>query len=184
MVACALGEMHLWTSRDGKTAQTEFLALEDETLVLKRGAKEIRVPLESLSDSDQAYAKARATEAKVEKQRLQKEQAKQLESLKGLREKVPVTARRWDQWKSYYTESICGRKMLDFFEDERNIVDVPDKGVFVSTEHAVRPPDYAPSMTVYCPADYDGKGEMGVYIHISPGGGAKFQRPPVHRAFF
>lgn len=61
--------------------------------------------------------------------------------------------------------------MLRFFKNEASIVDVRDKGVFVTPAEAVRPPGYQPTMFCYCPADYDGVTPIGVYIHISAGDG-------------
>ena len=166
------GETHIWTSREGKTAVAEFQALEGGTLVLKKGSKTIRVPLDGFTDGDQTYARKCAEELKAKVRRLEEERLERIGSLKGLRRSVPVTARRWEDWKDYYTESTCGRDMLDFFKNERSIVDVRNKGVFISVEDAVRPPGYAPTMAVYCPSDYDGKEKMGIYIHVSPGNNA------------
>jgi hypothetical protein len=46
-----------WTQRDGKTIEGDFVRLDGEQVVLVVGGKETRVPLASLSDGDQAYAK-------------------------------------------------------------------------------------------------------------------------------
>jgi predicted esterase len=172
------GEMHTWTSLDGKTAVAEFQALEDGTLVLQKGTKTIRVPLAQFSDEDQAYVHQLLADAKVEQEHLRQARLEKMQSLLGLNRGVEITERRWANWEDYYTESICGLKMLRFFKNERSIVDVADKGVFISVEDAVRPPDYAPTMVRYCPSDYDGEEKLGVYIHIaaskkavSPSGG-------------
>jgi predicted esterase len=165
-------EPRTWTSRDGKTAVAEFQDLEGDTLVLKKGSKTLRLPLAGFSDEDQAYARREAEEAR---RRAEEEKARRekLQSLLGLRSSVPITARRWDQWEDYYKNSLCGMKMMDFFAEERSIVDVRDKGVFISTEEVVRPPNYSPSMISYCPSDYDGEEKLGVYIHIYASNKAK-----------
>ncbi len=100
---------------------------------------------------------------------LEQERFEKVQELLGLNRQVMISERRWNDWEDYYLESLCGREMMKFFDSERSIVDVPKKGLFVSVEHAVRPPDYAPIMITYCPSDYDGKEQLGVYIHISPG---------------
>ncbi len=46
-----------WTNRDGKTVEGDFVRLDGDVVVLLVGDKEARVPLASLSDGDQAYAK-------------------------------------------------------------------------------------------------------------------------------
>ncbi|MCI0358592.1 MAG: hypothetical protein L0211_08920 [Planctomycetaceae bacterium] len=53
----ALAWGRTWTNRDGKTVEGDFVRLDGETVVLLVGGKEARVPLASLSDGDQAYAK-------------------------------------------------------------------------------------------------------------------------------
>lgn len=165
----ALGEPRTWTNRNGKTAVAEFQALENGTLVLKKGSKTIRVPLENFSEEDQAYVRLQLEELKAGQDRLALERRDKLQTLLGLNTGVSIAERRWDDWRDYYTESLCGKKMMEFFENERSIVDERSKGVFVSAEHAVRPPDYEPVMATYCPSDYDGMEKLGVYIHISPG---------------
>ena len=165
----AWGETHTWTSLDGKTAVAEFQGLEGDTLVLLKGTKTLRVPRAQFSAEDQAYVQQRLADAKVEQERLKVELLAKVQALLGLNRNVEITERRWADWESYYTESICGSKMLKFFKNERSIVDVPAKGVFVSVKDAVRPPDYAPTMVRYCPSDYTGDKKLGVYIHISPG---------------
>lgn len=179
---CAVAdESRTWTSRDGKTAEAEFIALEGETLVLRRDSKTVRVPLSGFCDGDREYVgrllKERAEREAAEQERLGKERQAKLKSLLGLSEQVPIIERRWPDWKDYYAESLCGRKVLDFFKNERSIVDVSEKGVFVSVEDAVRPPGYAPSMVTYCPSDYDGAAALGVYIHIGAGKKAVVPNP-------
>lgn len=163
----SFGEMYTWTSRDGKKAAAEFQALEGDTLVLQKGSKTIRVPLAQFCDEDQEYVRTLLAEAQAEQERLEQERLDHVKTLLGLKNNVPITERRWADWEDYYTESLCGSKMLKFFQNERSVVDVPKEGVFVSAEEAVRPPDYAPSMMTYCPADYGGKEKIGVYIHIA-----------------
>jgi hypothetical protein len=46
-----------WTNRDGKTVEADFVRIDGEQVVLLVGGKEARVPLASLSDGDQAYAR-------------------------------------------------------------------------------------------------------------------------------
>ncbi len=168
----ALAEVHVWTDTEGRTARAEFVGLEGDTLILQKGSKTIRVPLANFSEEDQAYAHEQVEKAKAEQERLAKERAEKLVSLKGYHTNVAIKERRWADWEDYYDESICGDDMKDFFEDERSIVDLKSKGVFVSVEEAVRPSGCAPTMTTYCPEDYDGTQPYGIYIHISPGGGA------------
>jgi hypothetical protein len=165
----ALGEMHTWTSLDGKTAVAEFKSLEDGTLVLQKGTKTIRVPMAQFSAEDQAYVHQLLVDAEAEQERLREANLAKAQSMLGMNRRVEITERRWADWEDYYTESICGSKMMKFFKNERSIVDVPAKGVFISVQDAVRPPDYAPTMVRYCPSDYTGNEKLGVYIHISPG---------------
>ncbi len=167
----AAGEARIWTDQEGRTATAEFVGLEGETLILKKGARTIRVPLANFSAEDQEYVHTQIEKAEAERERSEKERRETIQSLLGLIHNVAIKERRWENWKDYYTESVCGEEMLDFFENERSIVDVKDKGVFVSAKDAVRPADYAPTMTTFCPEDYDGIKPYGVYIHISPGGG-------------
>jgi predicted esterase len=167
--SCLCAQGRTWTSLDGKTAEAEFQALEGATLLLVREAKTIRMPLDAFCEADQAFVRERMQELEAEHERLAQEQRERFRNLLGVRNHVPVTERRWADWQDYYTESLCGRKMIDFFKNERSIVDVPEKGVFVSPEEAVRPPGYAPTMDTYCPEDYDGNEKLGVYIHISAG---------------
>jgi hypothetical protein len=162
-------ETRTWTSLDGKTAVAEFQALENGTLVLLKGGKTVRVPLKAFSEADRAYVQHRLEEMKAEQERLVREKRERFKTLLGHRSNVAITERRWTDWQDYYEESSCGSKVLDFFKNEASIVDVREKGVFVSAEHAVRPPDYAPTMFCYCPEDYGGEEKLGVYIHISAG---------------
>jgi len=46
-----------WTNREGKTVEGDFVRLDGDVVVLLVGGKEARVPLASLSEGDQAYAK-------------------------------------------------------------------------------------------------------------------------------
>jgi predicted esterase len=172
---CAQGRT--WTSLDGKTAEAEFQALEGGTLVLVRNAKTIRVPLETFSEADQSFVREHLKEMEAERERAAQAQRERIRELLGVRNNVSINERRWADWQDYYTESLCGRKMLDFFKNERSIVDVAEKGVFVSVEEAVRPPGYAPTMDSYCPEDYGGNEKLGVYIHISPGDRAAAPKP-------
>ncbi|VGO17231.1 hypothetical protein PDESU_05827 [Pontiella desulfatans] len=158
-----------WTSLDGKTAEAEFQALEGGTLVLDRNGKAIRVPLETFCEEDQAFVHKHLEDLKAAQAKLAQEKRDRMKALLGLRSGAPITERRWADWKDYYSESSCGKKVLDFFKNEASIVDVRDQGVFVSPEHAVRPPDYRPTMFAYCPEEYTGEEKLGVYIHISPG---------------
>ena len=167
----AFGEVRIWTDLEGRKAEAEFVGLEGDTLILKKGSKTIRVPLESFSAEDQEYANTADERAVAEKVRLEKERAEKMQAMLGERKNVPIVERRWADWKDYYDESLCGSAMRKFFKDERSIVDVANKGVFVSVEEAVRPEGYAPTMTVYCPKAYDGTQAYGVYIHISPNSG-------------
>ncbi len=172
-VCCAaLGEVHVWTDTEGRAAEAEFAGLEGDTLILQKGSKTLRVPLSNFSEEDQAYAHGQAEMAKAERERMEQERAEKMQSLLGLRYNVAINERRWADWEDYYTKSICRYTMKNFFEYERSIVNVWSKGVFVSAEEAVRPSGYAPTMTTYCPDDYDGTQPYGVYLHISPGGGA------------
>jgi predicted esterase len=137
-----------WTSLDSKPTVADSQTLENETHVPKKGS--------------QADVRAQNPDAEPEHDR-------SVQDLLGVNNHVSIAERRWDHWEDYYTESVSGKKMMEFFATKRSIVDVPRKGVFVSVEHAVRPPDYAPTMVTYCPSDYDGQEKLGVYIHISPG---------------
>jgi hypothetical protein len=162
-------ERRTWTSLDGKTAVAEFQSLEGNTLVLLRGTKLIRVPLAAFSEEDQAYVARRLEEELAALERAALEKRERMQLLLGYRAGVSIATRRWPDWKSYYEETSCGSKVLRFFKNEASIVDVRDRGVFVSPEAAVRPADYDPTMMVYCPEDYDGDEQLGVYIHISAG---------------
>lgn len=164
-----MGAPRAWTSVDGKTAVAEFQALEGETLVLLRGNKTLRLPLSAFSEEDQAFVKARVEQLKAEEERLEREKLDRLELLLGFRSGVSVVEHRWASWRDYYEKSSCGNKTLKFFKNEASIVDVRDKGVFVSPEEAVRPSTFKPTMFCYCPPDYAGNEKLGVYIHISPG---------------
>jgi len=124
----------------------------------------MRVSPDEVSDDDLASVQQQTADVESKQER-----SGTLRDLLGLRRDVSIAERRWGHWKDYYTESVCGEKMMEFFANARSIVDVPRKGVFVSVEHAVRPPDYAPTMVTYCPSDYDGKEKLGIYIHVSPG---------------
>lgn len=172
-VCCiAVGEVRTWTDNEGRTAQAEFVGLDGDTLMLRKGSSTMRVPLSAFSEGDQQYVREQVEKSKEDEQRKARENAEKTTSLKGLRYNVAIKERRWANWKDYYEKSLCGKKMMKFFEKERSIVDVEERGVFVSVQEAVRPSGYAPSMTTYCPDDYDGTKPYGVYIHISPGGGA------------
>ncbi|HEY5621753.1 MAG TPA: glycosyl hydrolase [Pontiella sp.] len=50
-------ESRIWTSRDGKTATAEFEKLDDDSVVLKKNGRTVRIPLDSLSDADQSYVR-------------------------------------------------------------------------------------------------------------------------------
>jgi predicted esterase len=169
LCATVQGEPRTWTSREGKTAVAEFQAVENGTLVLVKSGKTLRLPLVDFSDEDQAYARQCMAAQAASREQAEAERREKFKSLPGLRKEVPISERRWADWEDYYTESVCGKKMMAFFKNERSIVDVADKGVFVSVEEAVRPPDYAPSMITYCPEDYDSTEKIGVYIHIGAG---------------
>jgi len=169
ITVCVFAETRTWTSLAGKTAEAEFQTLEGNTLVLLKGTKVVRVPFNAFSEGDQQYVHERLAEQKAERERLEQERKARFESLLGFRSGVPVIERRWPGWESYYEESSCGNNVLRFFKNEASIVDVRDRGVFVSPEHAVRPPDYNPTMFCYCPKNYDGEEKLGIYIHISAG---------------
>ncbi len=158
-------EERTWTSSGGATLKAELVEVKGSTVVLRSGSKQITAEIKKLSPADREYLQQvqQAKEAEQAKQAMEK-----LSGLLGLRQEVPITERRWSKWQDYYFKSHFGKAMLDFFNTERSITDVVKRGLFVSAEQAVRPPDYAPSMTVYCPPTYDGKTKLGVYIHIQP----------------
>lgn len=167
------GEARTWTSQDGKEAVAEFVSLDGDTLTLRKGVKTFSAPMAGFSDEDQAFVREFVEREQIrlekERARAEAERLDKYRALLGMRKDVAIKERRWADWKDYYLESICGKTMLKFFEKERSIVDVRDKGVFISAKDAVRPSNHAPTMVTYCPSDYDGKEALGVYIHISPG---------------
>lgn len=56
----------MWTNRNGRTVEADFIALTDGKVQVKRASdgKLFEVPLESLSDADQAYVRTQ-TQLKV-----------------------------------------------------------------------------------------------------------------------
>lgn len=58
----ATASARTWTNQNGKTIEAEFVALNGETLVLKGDqGKTYEIPLASLSEADQSFAKEQAT---------------------------------------------------------------------------------------------------------------------------
>lgn len=58
----ATASARTWTNQNGKTVEAEFVALNGETLVLKGDqGKTYEIPLASLSEADQSFAKEQAT---------------------------------------------------------------------------------------------------------------------------
>ena len=58
----AMASPRTWTNQSGKTVEAEFVALNGETLVLKGDqGKTYEIPLASLSEADQSFAKEQAT---------------------------------------------------------------------------------------------------------------------------
>lgn len=64
---CFGQEMRTWTNADGRTVQAEFVRLDGETVEIKNDKGVFRVPLSTLSDTDQLYARRAA--GKPEKKR-------------------------------------------------------------------------------------------------------------------
>ena len=56
------GEPHTWTTLDGKTAIAEFVAVDGDTLLLKKGDNTFRIQIDKLSAEDQDYARTCAAE--------------------------------------------------------------------------------------------------------------------------
>lgn len=49
-----------WTSKDGKKIEATFIALQGETLTIKKRGKVYKLPLDKLSEADQTYAREQA----------------------------------------------------------------------------------------------------------------------------
>lgn len=70
-----------WTNQSGRTIEADFMKLDGEKVVLLMKGKEFRIPLASLSEEDQAFARKEA-------ERLAKEQAEAARKFMG-QELVP-----------------------------------------------------------------------------------------------
>lgn len=97
------------------------------------------------------------------------QQASDAASLKGLREKVPISVRYAATVDGYF-KGPFGKKLFKLYNEQCSIVDVAKKGVFQKCSEAVGW-DTDETMTVYCPKSWNGSAKLGVYVNISPGDG-------------
>lgn len=60
---CCVAGARTWTNADGRTIEADLVKVDGKEVVLQKNGKEYRVPLESLSEDDQRFAKEESAEA-------------------------------------------------------------------------------------------------------------------------
>ena len=61
----AFGDDRIWTCHEGRTASAEFKELNEGNVVLRKNGRALLVPLQELSEADQAYVRQRVEQEKL-----------------------------------------------------------------------------------------------------------------------
>lgn len=162
-----------WTDQaTGRKITAEFVSLEGDQVTLSINGKEYKLPVSKLSPDDQSYLKIVGNPASPAPAPAEPAGTALVKA--GKSQKVEIAAKAYPDWNGYYTGRF-GKKLKDFYEKSKGIVDSVEVDTGLTPETAVgwtkSPGNGTGTMILYVPPNYDGSEAFGVLVYISPGDG-------------
>lgn len=154
----APAESRTWTNNEGTEIVAELVDFDGTTATLLMNGKNFPLPIEKLSEDDQAWL--------IDwKENRDKKNEERLKQISGLRKSAPIDFRYASDTDGYF-QGPFGKELRDYYDNTRSIVDEPKRGNFMDCEESVAWKDQ--TALIYCPPSYTGdQTPHGVYINIS-----------------